>query len=436
MHFLHQVVDWLSTGDNWFGSATASCTTCASISRCRRPSLLVAVMIALPIGLALGTLPPGGAIAINVANAGRALPTYAVLVLAVTVFGISSPRPLAWTGSAATFVALVLLGIPPILTNAYVGMIEVDRDLVDAARGVGMRGFRSSTGVELPVTPSRSGDGGGYARLRWSSSRPPRSRRGPVTTPSVRRSTSGSRCATTCRSSRARSSSPRSRCSSRPVSPGHNTSSCRRGSRSRIAPAAVSAAPGSRVDLGSPTPGESPVGRSDGCRCRETYMQSKPRQRRSGLARRDDLVSIVLLAGACASSKSKGGGTGAPAAVQHGRRRPKGLPAARRLADPRTGARGQDFRGLRSGPVGPTEQTCAALKKGDISLYGEYQGTLLTFLKGDAERRRSGRGGRPGDEGGRPTRSSCRPRRRGRLATRSTSPRQRSRSTTSRRSPT
>ena len=85
------------------------------------------------------------------ANAGRALPTYALLVLAVTVFGIGSPPLLAWTGSAATFIALLLLGIPPILTNAYVGMLEVDRDLVDAAKGVGMRGFQVLLRVELPV---------------------------------------------------------------------------------------------------------------------------------------------------------------------------------------------------------------------------------------------------------------------------------------------
>jgi osmoprotectant transport system permease protein len=67
------------------------------------------------------------------------------------VFGISSPRPLAWTGSAATFVALALLGIPPILTNAYVGMLEVDHELVDAARGLGMRDVQVLWRVELPV---------------------------------------------------------------------------------------------------------------------------------------------------------------------------------------------------------------------------------------------------------------------------------------------
>jgi osmoprotectant transport system permease protein len=69
----------------------------------------------------------------------------------VTIVGIGSPRALAWTGSAATFIALVLLGIPPMLTNAYVGILEVDAELVDAAKGVGMSSFEVLTRVELPV---------------------------------------------------------------------------------------------------------------------------------------------------------------------------------------------------------------------------------------------------------------------------------------------
>jgi osmoprotectant transport system permease protein len=150
MHFLHQVLNWLGDGDHWFGGDGLVHLLRQHI-QVSAASLAVAIVIALPIGLALGHFHRGGAIAINVANVGRALPTYAVLVLAVTVFGISSPRLLSWTGSAATFVALVLLGMPPIITNAYVGMLEVDRELDDAARGVGMTGFQVLVGVELPV---------------------------------------------------------------------------------------------------------------------------------------------------------------------------------------------------------------------------------------------------------------------------------------------
>jgi osmoprotectant transport system permease protein len=151
MHFLHQVLNWLGNGDNWFGR-DGLVHLLRQHLQVSAASLVVAIVIGLPIGLTLGHFHRGGALAINVANVGRALPTYAVLVLAVTVLGISSPRAFAWTGSFATFVALVLLGIPPIVTNAYVGMLEVDRELVDAARGVGMRGFQVLVGVELPVT--------------------------------------------------------------------------------------------------------------------------------------------------------------------------------------------------------------------------------------------------------------------------------------------
>ena len=150
MHFLGQVFGWLTTSDNWFGR-DGLVHLLRQHLQVSAASLAVAIVIALPIGLALGHFRTGGAIAINVSNAGRALPTYAVLVLAVTVFGISGPRALWWTGSAATFIALVLLGMPPIITNAYVGMVEVDRELVDAARGVGMRGRQVLVSVELPI---------------------------------------------------------------------------------------------------------------------------------------------------------------------------------------------------------------------------------------------------------------------------------------------
>lgn len=150
MHFLRQVFDWFADSDNWFGG-DGLVHLLRQHLQVSAASLVVATVIALPVGLALGHFRRGGAFAINVANAGRALPTYAVLVLAVTVFGLSGPRAFTWAGSGATFIALVLLGMPPILTNTYVGMLEVDRELVDAARGVGMRGFQVLLGVELPV---------------------------------------------------------------------------------------------------------------------------------------------------------------------------------------------------------------------------------------------------------------------------------------------
>jgi osmoprotectant transport system permease protein len=141
---------WLTDGENWTGTdgipELAKNHLQVSIA-----AMLTAIVIALPIGLWLGHIRRGGIIAINIANIGRALPTYAILVFAVLWIGITSPSWLEWTGSAATWVALVLLAIPPMLTNTYVGMLEVEVDLVDAARGMGMRGTEIVRRVELPL---------------------------------------------------------------------------------------------------------------------------------------------------------------------------------------------------------------------------------------------------------------------------------------------
>src|SRR4029078_12052062 len=101
--------------------------------------LLVAALIAVPLGALLGHRGVGGVVAINVANVGRAIPVYALLVLAVQVFGITSPRGFGWTGSFVAFVPLVLLGIPPMLTNRYVGARDEGEESVNAAAGSGVR---------------------------------------------------------------------------------------------------------------------------------------------------------------------------------------------------------------------------------------------------------------------------------------------------------
>ncbi|MFE9253867.1 ABC transporter permease [Streptomyces sp. NPDC006879] len=107
-------------------------------------ALVVAAGLALPLGLWLGHLGKGGALAVNVSNAGRAIPVFAVLAL----FMVS---PLRSAGYLPTIVALVLFAVPPLLTNAYVGMREVDRSVVEAARGMGMSGGQLFGRVELPL---------------------------------------------------------------------------------------------------------------------------------------------------------------------------------------------------------------------------------------------------------------------------------------------
>ncbi|MFE0102016.1 ABC transporter permease [Streptomyces sp. NPDC059009] len=106
--------------------------------------LLLSCLIALPIALVLGHLGKGGALAVNISNIGRAVPTFAVLVLLLLT-------PIGTWGEGPTVVALVLFAVPPLLTNAYVGMRSVDQDVVRAARGMGMTGGQMLRRVELPL---------------------------------------------------------------------------------------------------------------------------------------------------------------------------------------------------------------------------------------------------------------------------------------------
>ncbi|MCX4238028.1 ABC transporter permease [Streptomyces ortus] len=106
--------------------------------------LVISCLIALPVALVLGHLGRGGALAVNISNVGRAVPTFAVLVLLLLT-------PLGDRGEGPTVVALVLFAVPPLLTNAYVGMREVDRDVVRAARGMGMTGGQLLWRVEAPL---------------------------------------------------------------------------------------------------------------------------------------------------------------------------------------------------------------------------------------------------------------------------------------------
>jgi osmoprotectant transport system permease protein len=153
MHFVHFLVDvwhWLTSGDQWHGGDGVP-HLLANHLRVSISSLLVSAAIAVPLGSWLGHRGVGGVVAINVANIGRAIPIYALLVLAVQIFGITSPRGFGWTGSFVAFVPLVLLGIPPMLTNSYIGVHEVGDELVDAARGMGLSEGEILRRVEVPV---------------------------------------------------------------------------------------------------------------------------------------------------------------------------------------------------------------------------------------------------------------------------------------------
>src|ERR1700744_690899 len=106
-------------------------------------AMVISMAIALPIGLWLGHLHRGSFIAINLGNVGRALPSLVILAIGVAFLGI---------GLKPVVLALVILAVPPMITNAYVGVDQVDPDLVDAARGMGMTGWQVLRRVELPLS--------------------------------------------------------------------------------------------------------------------------------------------------------------------------------------------------------------------------------------------------------------------------------------------
>ena len=141
MSFLGEVVRWFSNPAHWQG-ANGIPTRLEEHILMSLVATAVAALIALPIGLLLGHYGVGGSLAINISNIGRAIPSFAILVLMVQLVGI---------GATPAFIALVVLAIPPIVTNSFVGMRDVDPELRDAARGLGFRESRTLLRVELPT---------------------------------------------------------------------------------------------------------------------------------------------------------------------------------------------------------------------------------------------------------------------------------------------
>lgn len=105
-------------------------------------SVGVAIAVSLPIGMITGHLRRWSFLAISGANIARALPTLAIIAIGISLWGI---------GFLNIMIALVVLAIPPILTNAYVAVSTIDLTMVEGARGMGMRWWQVLARVELPA---------------------------------------------------------------------------------------------------------------------------------------------------------------------------------------------------------------------------------------------------------------------------------------------
>ena len=112
-------------------------------------SLLLASLLALPVGVWIGHTRRWEFLATQSANVGRAIPSFAILSI-VFLISVRAFPSLAF-GFLPTIVALTLLGIPVILINTYVGIQQVDRDTVEAARGMGMNGGQVLFRLEVPL---------------------------------------------------------------------------------------------------------------------------------------------------------------------------------------------------------------------------------------------------------------------------------------------
>ena len=150
MRLLSDAWAYLTDGANWTGDDGMAELLLQQLLL-TFTALAIAAAIGLPIALWLGHLGRGGALAINLSNMGRAVPTFAVLVvLSVGPLGTGVLGPYGRAG-LATLVALVLFALPPIVTNANVAIREVPAEMREAARGMGMRGGQVFRRVELPL---------------------------------------------------------------------------------------------------------------------------------------------------------------------------------------------------------------------------------------------------------------------------------------------
>src|ERR1700682_5321390 len=141
MSILTQVIQWFTDPAHWQG-ADGIPTRLLEHVELSAESVALGALIALPIGIGLGHFGRFGNLAINISNIGRAVPSFAILVIAFQAFGL---------GNTPILLALTALAIPPMVTNSYVALREVDPDVKDAARGMGSRRRAQLLRVELPL---------------------------------------------------------------------------------------------------------------------------------------------------------------------------------------------------------------------------------------------------------------------------------------------
>ena len=141
MSGLQHLLDWFNNPATWRGTTGVPHRVVEHLSLWAW-SMVIATAIGVVGGLLLGRSKRSGVVTINVANIGRAIPSFAVIVLGVIWLGL---------GNTPVIVALVLLAVPPIFTFTFTGVRQVDAATVDAARGMGMTEARILRTVQVPL---------------------------------------------------------------------------------------------------------------------------------------------------------------------------------------------------------------------------------------------------------------------------------------------
>jgi osmoprotectant transport system permease protein len=139
--FFARVVDWFGDPANWSGPGGVP-TRLLEHLQVATISVGIAALLALPIGMYIGHRRRFEFLVVSLANVGRAIPSFGLLLLFVMLFGI---------GDEPIVAVMALLAIPPILINTYVGVQAVDLGTIDAARGMGMSELGLLRRIEVPL---------------------------------------------------------------------------------------------------------------------------------------------------------------------------------------------------------------------------------------------------------------------------------------------
>jgi len=143
MNDIQETWAWLTDPANWTGINGIPVRTLEQLT-ISFTAFAIAAVVALPIGLTLGHLGRGGFAALNIGNIGRAIPTFALLIIFASSDAIG-------VGTLAAILALTLFALPPLLTNTYTAIRDVDRDAREAAVGMGLTGPQVLFRLEVPL---------------------------------------------------------------------------------------------------------------------------------------------------------------------------------------------------------------------------------------------------------------------------------------------